>query len=86
MKYKLEIVDNQIDNFYEYVLYSWKKKNWWSKEKWNLECVHTLGYRYMCPEIHQGKITTKEYFERETQLILKNKDVSEIHRTIITKK
>ena len=85
MKYKLEIVDNQIHRFYEYVLYSWKKKNWWSKEKWNIECAHTLGHRYMCPEIHQGKTTTKEMFEREVQLIIKQKNPIEIHRTIITK-
>ena len=85
MKYKLEIVDNQIYDFYEYIFYSWEKKNWWSKEKWKLVCVHNLGYKYMCPEIHQGKITAREYFEREVQLILRDKDICEIHRTIITK-
>lgn len=85
MKYKLEIVDNQIKGYYEYVLYSWKKKNWWSKEKWNFESAHTLGHRYMCPEIHQGKITAKEYFERDVQLILKKREIIEIHKTTITK-
>jgi hypothetical protein len=85
MKYKLEIVDNQIKGYYEYVLYSWKKKNWWSKEKWNMEFSHTLGHRYMCPEIHQGKITAKEYFERDVQLILKGREIIEIHKTTITK-
>jgi hypothetical protein len=84
MKYKLEIIDNQIQGFYEYTLFSWKKKNWWSKEEWNYEYQQVIGYNYICPEIYQGKITIKEYFEREIKIVLKQKTVSEIHKTTIT--
>jgi len=85
MKYKLEIIDNQIQGFYEYILYSWKKKRWWNKEKWNIEGVNVQDYKWTCPEIHAGKITPQEYFEREIKMILKQKTISEIHKTTITK-
>lgn len=85
MKYKLEITDNQIKGYYEYILYSWKKKRWWNKENWNIEEVNVQGYKWTCPEIHAGKITPQEYFEREIKMILKRKTISEIHKTIITK-
>jgi hypothetical protein len=83
MRHKIEIIDNQIKGYYEYVLYSWKKKRWWNKERWNFEEAHTQGYRWTCPEIHAGKITPQEYFEREVQMVLKNKEVDEIHRIVV---
>jgi hypothetical protein len=85
MKYKLEIIDNQIRGFYEYILYSWKKKRWWNKEKWHFVYSHIIGHRYICPEIHQGKITAQAYFEREVQRELKKNKISEVHRIVITK-
>lgn len=85
MKYKIEIVDNQIGGFYKYDLYSWKKKNWWGKEKWHFVIEHILGYEYMSPEISRCKITAGDYFERLVQSVLISMDISEIHRTVITK-
>jgi len=85
MKYKLEITDNQIEGFYQYVLYCWKKKRWWNEEKWHFEYSHIIGHRYICPEIHQEKITLKEYFKREVQRELRKNEISEVHRIVITK-
>jgi hypothetical protein len=84
MKYKLEITDNRIGGYYEIVLYSWKRKRWWNKEKWNLEYSQIIGHNYMCPEIHKGKITIQEYFEREVQLELEKNEINEVHRIVIT--
>jgi hypothetical protein len=85
MKYKLEITDNQIEGFYMSVLYSWKKKRWWKKEEWNWVSSHVQGYKWTCPEIHQGKITKEQYFERDLQSDLKREGLSEVHRIVITK-
>jgi len=85
MKYKLEIIDNQIRGFYECVLYCWKKKRWWNEEKWHFVYGHIIGHRYMCPEIYQGKITPQGYFERDVQLVMKKYEISEVHRIVITK-
>ena len=38
----------------------------------------------MCPEIHKGKITIQEYFEREVQLELEKNEINEVHRIVIT--
>jgi hypothetical protein len=85
MKYKIEIVDNQIGGFYKYDLYSWKKKYWFSKEKWHFVTEHILGYEYMSHEIRGCKITAGDYFELLVQSVLISMDISEIHRTVITK-
>lgn len=84
--YKVEIIDNFIDNYYEAVLYEWKKKYWWSNKSWVFVYAHRLGKNYMCPEIHKGKITIEEYFKREIDLLLKQYKVSEVHRIEIKTK
>lgn len=78
--YKVEIINNFIGNVYEIVLYEWKRKYWWNKKSWNWIYRHTLGKRYVYPEIHQGKITVEDYFKREVDLLFKRYEISEVHR------
>ena len=84
MRYKVEIIDNQIGNVYQINLYRWKKRRWWNREDWNFEYSHILGKKYMCPEIHKGKITIEGYFEREVKLVLEREGIEEVHRIVIT--
>jgi hypothetical protein len=86
MKQKIEIIDNQISNFYLLNLYSWKKAHWWSSESWILVYGHSLGHKYKLPTWHKDrKKSSKELFEEEVKRIVeKYKDIQEIHRVIIT--
>jgi hypothetical protein len=86
MEYKVEIIDNQVGNYFELGLYVWKKRKWWNRKDWNLEYSHVLGKSYMCPQIHKGKITLEEMFEDEVQKLLKREGIGEVHRIVITKK
>jgi hypothetical protein len=79
-RYKIEIIDNQIGNYFQMNLFVWKRKNWWSKEDWNIEFRHILGKRYMCPEIHKGKITAEGMFQRDVKKELEREGIEEIHR------
>jgi hypothetical protein len=85
MRYKIEIIDNQIGGYNQINLFSWKKRKWWCREDWNIEYRHILGKRYMCPEIHKGKITIEEYFEREVKRELEREGIEEVHRITIKK-
>lgn len=78
--YKVEIINNFIGNSYHIVLYEWKQKHWWNKKSWIWIYRHTLGKRYVCPEIHQGKITIEDYFKREVDLLFQRYEISEVHR------
>lgn len=85
MKSKLEIIDNQIGKFYEEGYYVFGKLHWYSINKsWILKFGHRIGYNYTCPEIYNGNITLKEYFDRDVQQTLKKYHPTEIHITIIT--
>lgn len=86
MRYKVEIIDNQIGGYFQMNLFSWKKRKWWSREDWNIEFRHILGKKYMCPEIHKKKITIEEYFEREVNRELEREGIEEVHRIVIYKK
>jgi hypothetical protein len=86
MRYKVEIIDNQIGDIFEIRLYAWKKRKWWSREDWNFEYAHTLGKKYMCPQIHKGKITIEQMFDEEVQEVLKREGIEEVHRIVISKK
>ena len=63
-----------------------EKPKWWEKPKWDIHSVETLGKRYMCPEIHKGRITIEEYFERDVRYALNKEGIEEVHRITITKK
>ena len=83
--YKVEIINNFISNCYSIVLYEWKRKHWWNKKSWIWVSIHELGKRYMCPEIHQGKITIEDYFKKEVDYVLQKYEISEVHRIEIKK-
>ena len=88
-KFKIEIIDNQIDDFFQINLYKWKKVNkWYQFEKidWGIEFRHILGKKYMCPEIFQKRITIEQYFEREVQIEMERDGIEEVHRIIIAAK
>ena len=85
MKYKVEIIDNQIGGYFQMNLFSWKKRRWWNREDWNIEFRHILGKKYMCPEIYKKKITIEEYFERDVKRELEREGIGEVHRIIIKK-
>lgn len=85
---KIEIIDNQIENFYQINVFEFKKVNkWYQKTKfdWKLKYSEFLGKNYMCPEIHEGRITLDQYFERNVKIHLKDNFFQEIHRITITK-
>lgn len=86
MRYKIEIIDNQIGDYFELNLFVWKRRRWWNREDWNLVHSHVLGKKYMCPEIHKKRITIDEMFEREVQRELKRDGIEEVHRITINKK
>jgi hypothetical protein len=81
--YKLEIIDNQIENYYESNVYVWKRKFFWQKEKWVFVEGHKLGKKYICPEIYHKKITIEDYFKRELYYIKKRYNFNEIHNISI---
>lgn len=85
MRYKVEIIDNQIGDYYELNLFVWKRRKWWSKENWNFECGHTLGKKYMCPEIRNGWTTVEEMFDEEIHQVLEREGIEEVHRIVISK-
>lgn len=88
MKWKIEIIDNQIDNCYELKLYQFKKINkWYQSERFDWVWSHSqiLGKKYICPEIYTKKLTVEQYFEREVNRELKRDDIEEIYRIVITK-
>ena len=83
--YKLEIIDNTITNCYRYNVLEWKFKNWWSREKsWNLVEGHTLGKKYMCPEIHLKIKTVEDLFQEDLGFVKKRYTFNEIHNTVIS--
>jgi len=85
-KFKIEIIDNQVGNFFQINLYKWKKVNKWfqiAKFDWCIEFRHILGKNYRCPEISQKRITIEQYFEREVQDELNRDGIEEVHRIII---
>lgn len=85
-KFKIEIIDNHVDNFFQINLYKWTKVNkWYQLEKlgWGIEFRHILGKNYMCLEIFQKRITIEQYFEREVQFQLNRDGIEEVHRIII---
>jgi len=83
--YKLEIIDNIITNCYRYNVLEWKFKNWWSREKsWNLVEGHTLGKKYMCPEIHLKIKTVEDLFQEDLGFVKKRYTFHEIHNTVIS--
>jgi hypothetical protein len=87
-KFKIEIIDNQIYNYYEYIVYKWKKvSKWYQIEKydWCWEHSHTLGKNYICPEIYQKRITIEDMFEREVKRQLEIDGLNEVHRIMVTK-
>jgi hypothetical protein len=85
---KLEIIDNQICNCYEYRIYKYVESKFWGlvRPKYVFFMAHRIGYNYMCPEIYKGKITVKEMFDKEVQDVIKNNDIRELHTTIINKR
>ncbi len=85
MKYKIEIIDDNINSCYELAVYVWKRKHWYSSETWNWEYSHVIGKNYICPEIFQLKTTVKEMFDKEIKEELKREDLVEIHTINITK-
>jgi hypothetical protein len=83
---KLEIIDNRIKNYYEYTVFQFKKKYWWSFNKtWIFKESHVLGKKYMCPEIHKGLKTIEELFHIEVEMVKKRYNFIEIHNIVITK-
>lgn len=85
-QFKLEIIDNTINNRYEYNVYVLKKKNWYSlsKEYCFVE-GHRLGKNYMCPSILQGKETVKSMFKNDLRSVKNRYTFSEIHKVKISK-
>lgn len=82
-KYKLEIVDNKICKQYELNLYSWSRKHWWNKEKWNFEYSHHLGHNY--ESLKWAKLlSSKELFDIELISTIKKYYIIEFHRITIT--
>jgi hypothetical protein len=79
-RYKIEIIDNQIGDYFQMNLFVWGRKNWWSKEDWNVEFRHIIGKKYMCPEIYKGRTTAERMFEEEVKMELEREGIEEIHR------
>lgn len=83
-KCKVEIIDNQISKGYEFNIYLWRKRKWWSIQKsWCFHYGHYIGYNYKLPVFMKQK-TSKELFLDELQRTLKRYDnIVQIHRTTI---
>lgn len=86
MKWKVEIIDDQINNQYRINKYAWKKNKWWQEPNWLIHSTEYLGKRHMCPEIRKGKLTIEAYFERDVKYTLDIEGIVEVHRIIITTK
>lgn len=84
MTRKLEVINNTIGNCYELRVYSWKKPKWWKKIQWVWEFSHTIGKKYMCPRIHQKKITVEQLFEEELNSVMNDYHFNEIHNITVT--
>lgn len=83
--YKLEIIDNTIANCYRYSVSEWGFKNWWSiKKSWNFVEGHSLGKKYMCPEIHRKIKTVEDLFKEDLEYVKKRYTFNEIHNTVIS--
>ena len=89
-KRKIEIIDNQVLHFYVMHSYIYRERNWFINifmpSAYELEWSQWVGYKYKNPDIHNGRLTTKEYFEKEVGQMLKDYNYEEIHRTVITNK
>lgn len=87
MNRKIEIIDDQIRGCYKIISSTYNKMNWLGKIiGWKLESELYLSHKYRCPEIAQGILTIKEYFDREVGYALEDDDIVEVHRTIIQNK
>jgi hypothetical protein len=87
-KFKLEIIDNQISNCYEYKLSKFKKVNKWyefERWEWRFEQAHSIGKKYMCPAIYKKQITIEQMFNREVENLMEDKNIEEVHRIKITR-
>jgi len=85
--YKLTIVDNTIANCYQYSVYEWKFKNWWALQKsWNLVERHSIGKKYICPDIYKKIKTVEDIFNEDVEYVKNRYIFNEIHNTIITQK
>lgn len=82
--YKLEIIDNTIGNSYQYGVYMWKYKHWWSQKKsWEFIEGHSIGKKYMCPEIYKKLKTVYDLFNTELESVKKRYEFTEVHNTTI---
>ena len=74
-RFKIEIIDNQIEKFKEISLFEFRNKHFFSKPLFHLEYSHIIGYNY--------KNIDKDIKEELSHMLEDNKGTFEIHEITI---
>jgi len=84
MKYKLEIINNEITNCTHIELYEFKKKNIFSREKYHIISRQIVGHKWRSPQVRNMEELIEKEINPNINNILKQEGEFEIHRTKIT--
>lgn len=85
MIYKLEIIYSEITNCTYIELYEFKKKCFFSLEKYHIISRYSFGHKWRSPQVRNLEELIKKEIQPEIDRILKREGEFEIHRTTITK-